>query len=127
MHSFRNIYGRLSRITCFLFAIHIFNLSINPSDKEPDFAPEDLSINYIESVTEFLAEVVFGFTNAFEEYDEHDEGSGALDFCKDFYITEAPFAIRCTTIKEASPQYFIKDTQDQISLTSEITSPPPKA
>ncbi|HEY5749785.1 MAG TPA: hypothetical protein VIU12_27145 [Chryseolinea sp.] len=87
MHLAPSKYGRFTRIVCFLFAVHLFNFSIDPRDRQANYMPEDLSINDIESLTEFFAEVLFSMGNAFEERDEPDaEDGSSLDFSKVFLV-----------------------------------------
>lgn len=127
MHLIRNKYAGITRIICFVFALHILNMSIDPRDPQPDSVPEDLTINEIESITEFFAEVVFGIKNAFAEHDERDANdSGTLDLCKIFFITqqaaqpaEVPGRIVVTLFSiytEAVPSQLVRD----------IIPPPPK-
>lgn len=52
--------------------LYLFNISVDAADQNPQFIPEDLSINDQESVLEILVEKVFGFENAFVEYDDAD-------------------------------------------------------
>src|SRR5215211_2214802 len=59
-----------------LLAMHILNLSIDAPDIRPDYIPEDLSYNDIESMTEFVLEDVFDIANAMSEQDEHDDQDG---------------------------------------------------
>lgn len=54
--------------------LHFINVSIDIVDPSPSYIPEDLSYNDQESVIEFIFEKVLGFTNAFEEYDDNDNG-----------------------------------------------------
>jgi hypothetical protein len=114
---------------CFLLALHIFNFSIDPRDPHPDNIPEDLSFNDIESITEFLTEVVFGWANVFEEHDEHDSNEGgALDFFK-CYISEGSITATSTNTYHALDicKFRIRNSADISSITIDITSPPPKA
>jgi hypothetical protein len=127
MHLIRNTYGHTSRIICFLFAVHLFNFSIDPRDPQANFVPEDLSVNDIESFTEFLAEVLFGIDNAFAERDEPDtDDGGALDFTKVFFVNHAaqlvPAFFATVRIK-----YLILDSVDFAPLAKVINAPPPRA
>lgn len=81
MKFFRN--NIISRIFCFLMAIHIFNLSVDTKDAAPDCIAEDLTFNDQETIVELLLEKVIGIDNAISEQDEPDEeDGGALDFKK---------------------------------------------
>jgi hypothetical protein len=120
--------SRLARIFSVIMALHIFNLSMDGRDANPDSVPEDLTFNDIESITEFFAEVVFNFTNAFEEHDEADttEG-GVLDFYK-FYCSPPSSVVDDVTVKpQSSDKFLIRNTEGVLSLSREVVSPPPKA
>jgi hypothetical protein len=128
MHLLRNTYGRFSRIICFLFAVHLFNFSIDPKDVQDDFVPEDLTINDIESITEFIAETVFGWENAFEEHDEPDpDDGGSLDFCKIFFVNQGEAVAVSSTSETVRVKYFIWDPLAFAALPRSILAPPPKA
>ncbi|MCF1196034.1 MULTISPECIES: hypothetical protein [Mangrovimonas] len=53
-------------------ALYLLNISVDPSDIQPHWIPEDLSFNDQESIVEIVIEKVLGFENAFEEYDDND-------------------------------------------------------
>ena len=127
MSELRNSYGRLSRIICFLLAVHLFNFSIDPQDRQPDFTSEDLSINDIESITEFLAEVVFGLDNFFAEHDEADNNEGALDFSKAFFLNGCLHHAILSSYTTVVTRYLVEDSSCFSILAREISSPPPEA
>ncbi len=52
--------------------LYLLNLSVDPVDTTPHYIPEDLSVNDQESVIELIVEQLFGFENAFQEFDDHD-------------------------------------------------------
>lgn len=52
--------------------LYFLNTSVDTIDPNPEYIPEDLSINEQESVVEILLEKVLGFENAIVEYDDHD-------------------------------------------------------
>ncbi len=62
-------YRAFCRILCCILALHLLNYSIDPQD--PEFVPEDISFNEIESIAELVAEV-FGLEAFFEDFDEND-------------------------------------------------------
>lgn len=121
-------YGRFYRIFCLIFALHFLNLSIDPKDPDPDSIPEDLTINDIESIAEFFAEVVFGWKNAFEEQDERDGDQGnALDFFK-FYCSNHSVSITQHTFSlSLSLKFHIRNSDTIIAPVKDIHSPPPRA
>lgn len=119
---------RITRIICLVFALHILNLSIDPNDPEPDFAGEDITINEIESFTEFFAEIVLGFENAFAEHDEHDSSNGAtLDFFKVFFVTQHIAGSTDTSFTTVRTKFFIYAERCHSQLIRDINPPPPKA
>lgn len=128
MLTIRNTYATLSKVICFLFAVHIFNLSVDPRDIKPAFIPEDLTINDIESLVEFFAEEVFDLKNAFAEHDEADDHTGnTVDFNKLYFCLndsgDMPQRNGIPTVKE----YFIDAAHSLSFQTIEISSPPPRA
>lgn len=128
MGTIRSKYGRLTHIACFVFALHILNMSIDPKDPKPDSIPEDLTINDIESIAEFFAEVVFGIKNAFAEHDEHDNDEGrTVDICKVFFVTQqAAHSVNAEFIPFRAP-FFIYSDKAATQPVRDIAPPPPKA
>jgi hypothetical protein len=120
-------YARLYRIACLLLALHFFNLSIDARDPNPDSIPEDLTFNDIESVTEFVAEVLFGSHNAFEEHDERDsDEGGSLDFYK-FYCSNQPVLITQHAFSlPLSPEFYVRNSDNVLAPVKDIHSPPPR-
>jgi hypothetical protein len=119
-------YVRSYRIFCLLFALHFLNLSIDSKDRHPDFIPEDLSFNDIESVTEFIAEVVFGWHDAFQEHDEDDsDGHETIDFYK-FYVSKTAETIATHKISNDNDSFVLKNSGDALGPQKDIHSPPPR-
>ncbi len=52
--------------------LFLLNISVDSADPNPEYIPEDLSINDQESIVEIVAEQVLGYEDAFKEYDEND-------------------------------------------------------
>jgi hypothetical protein len=128
MHTIRKTNGTLTRIICLLFALHIFNLSIDPKDPEPAFMPEDISVNDIESLSEFFAEVVLGLNDSFAEHDEADDGGSiALDICKVFFARSDDWHLIVANSRATPVHYFSYNTDSLPLLAREIDSPPPRA
>jgi hypothetical protein len=119
----------ISRFLCFVFALHIFNVSIDTPDAQPDYIAEDLSINDIESVVEFVLEDVLQINNAIAEYDESDnddkpgfEAKKTVSFYPSIqfnFLIQAPlnYTNAETPYNKALPSDYISD----------IVPPPPKA
>jgi len=61
-----------------LMAFHLFNCTIDAPDLTPPGLPEDLSYNEMETVTEFIAEIIFGLDDFFPENDEDDSGDKTI-------------------------------------------------
>lgn len=127
MESTHKSYAFFYRIGCLLLALHFFNISIDPKDPHPDFVPENLSINDIESLTEFLAEVVFGWGNAFVEHEEHDsEGKETVD-CFKFFFSKSAVTIVVGKYGGKSSNFLAKHSAVAVGPYKDIHSPPPRA
>lgn len=118
------------RFFCLLMAFHIFNCSVDAPDMLPNYIPEDLSYNDMESVVEIVLEKIFDIENAVSEHDENDTEEGnSLSLKKDF-----SFHYRNTLEKikffynelhiVALANY---DEQYSSQFHPEIVPPPPKA
>lgn len=59
-----------SRLLWALLGLYFLNISVDTADLNPEFMPEDLSINDQESIIELVAEKVLGYEDAFQEYDD---------------------------------------------------------
>jgi hypothetical protein len=108
-------------------ALHILNYSVDTPDAQPDYIPEDLTYNDMESILEVLLENVFGIQNAIAEHDENDTGS--FEIKKQFsFFYHTKFKINqifdngLTVI--VSNNYFVKFPS---LFHPEIVPPPPKA
>jgi len=118
------------RLIWFFMAIHIFNLSVDTRDAKPDYVPEDLSFNDLESVAEIVLEHVLDFNNAFSEHDENDsEDGGSLEIKKEIlfchkYKFDCFRFFRCN-IKLLYSDNYIEQYSSQFH--PEIVPPPPKA
>lgn len=99
----------ISRIICFAFALHILNVSIDSPDAQPDSIAEDLSVNDIETMTEFVLETVLNIDNAIAEHDEPDESDGSSLGMKkmDFYFQRA--ALKAIAREHILPQPVFSD------------------
>ena len=118
------------RIVCLTLAFHIFNFSVDTPDAKPDYIPEDLTYNDIESVAELVLEKVLNIENAIAEHDENDtEDGNSFDLKKDFVYFHR------TKIKNdkifdnglhiiASTEY---NEQYSSQFHPEIVPPPPKS
>jgi hypothetical protein len=111
-------------------AVHIFNCSVDTPDAQPDYVPEDLTYNDMESVVEIVLENVFNIKNAISEYDENDSDDGrSFEIKKPFNF----FYYRNIKIYKAFnneltvnfPTTYLEKFSSQFH--SEIEPPPPKA
>lgn len=59
-------------------ALHIFNCTIDAPDLTLPNMPEDLSYNEMETITEFVAEVLLGLDNFFPEHEDGDHDDTML-------------------------------------------------
>lgn len=55
-----------------LLGLYFLNISVDTTDFNPDYLPEDLSINDQESIIEIVVEKVLGYEDAIREYDDND-------------------------------------------------------
>jgi len=118
------------RIVWVFMALHILNCSIDSPDAQPDYVPENLSYNDIESVAELIIEQIMGFDNIIPEQDEHDtEDGGSISIAKILFYCQ-PFSIFSLTTTEAvlpsaeRPIHY-RDTYAS-QFHPEIVPPPPK-
>lgn len=72
----------IKKIILLTVCFHIINSSIDAPDVLPEWAPEDLSYNEIESVTEWLVEVVFANNNFLQEHDDQDDNKKKIQLKK---------------------------------------------
>lgn len=118
------------RLVCLMLAFHIFNFSVDTPDAKPDYIPEDLTYNDIESVAELVLEKVLNIENAIAEHDENDtEDGNSFDLKKDF-VYYLRTKIENDKIFDnglhiiASTDY---DEQYSSQFHPEIVPPPPKS
>ncbi|MCE2995316.1 MAG: hypothetical protein ACK5RG_12785 [Cyclobacteriaceae bacterium] len=115
----------LKSFIVWVLLIQIINISIDPldpvSDKLGRFTlQEDLSINEIESIYEFVSEQCLGVD--IPENDEDDENG----FVKimDFYF--APSCVEIKSQYQSPVSSFFTKEQRLTSISLDLTSPPPK-
>jgi len=121
-------YGISTRLICALLAAYFLNFSIDTSDLAPDSIPEDLSVNDIESVAEFVAEEVLDYNNTFTEHDERDaEDKGVRNFGKLFCPLVPQLLLKCHLRISSNTGTPIPDENFPASRCCEVASPPPRA
>jgi hypothetical protein len=124
---FRYRHTTFARLICLLLALHLLNLSIDPRDAQPDSVPEDLSLNDIETITEFFAEVILNRVDAFQEHDEKDNGDGGAVDAYKYFCSNNSIVIKCSPITLSSPQKFHSRNLVKIESPSvNIIIPPPR-
>lgn len=127
MNFFRN--HIVSKIFCFVFAMHIFNICIDTPDAQPDWMPEDLSVNDIESVVEFILEDVLKINNAIAEHDEADNQDGnTLEMKKaNFFFQNFSFKLIIAESTSAKVASFDYKTPFYLNKYNDILIQPPEA
>lgn len=127
MRSHRKEFPVVTRAFAFLMALYLFNFSIDSRDAYSDAVAEDLSVNDIESVYEFLTEGVLGVENAVEEHDEHDqEEGGSFEFKKDYVSLTCPKVQLLPLTGPASQRSPIDYSEPLVDRATKINSPPPR-
>lgn len=118
------------RLLCLFMAIHIFNWSVDAPDAQPDYIPEDLSYNDMESVAEILLEKVFDIKDAISEHDEKDTNDGiGVEYKKDFFYKNETTILNNKIFDYGFHIIALNDYDGQYisQFHLEIVPPPPKA
>lgn len=88
---------------------YLLNLSVDPVDSTPRYIPEDLSINDQESIIELVIEKLFGFDNAFKEFDDNDTHDHSkkitvkIDLMTPFSVVSRPEIASISLVKPQFP------------------------
>ena len=111
-------------------ALHILNCSIDSPDAQPDYIPENLNYNDIESVTELVIEQIMGFDNVIPEQDEHDtEDGGSISIAKILFYCQHISIFSLTITQDVLPSaeclIHYRNTYNS-QFHHEIVPPPPK-
>lgn len=113
-------------------AFHVINMSVDAPDGY-SFAVqsgpgEDLSVNDIESVSEWILEEWLGFTDAVPEHDEPDNDSSLTELEQDYIFTPSfvftPFPSSISYLTTAVPSF---ESHSVPTPVAEIVAPPPNA
>ena len=115
----------LSRICRFALLILLINISIDPRDNALGNAPEDLTLNDIESMAEFICEEVFGLTGAFQESDEADSETVSSNVQKVFFVSNK-LEVKLSSVVTLFINFVIENTATIDLFKSEISIPPPR-
>lgn len=112
---------------CLLFALHLFNISVDIPDEHHEFHVENLSYNDQESIVEFFVEKILGYENAFEEKDDvdHEDESSTVNafhfFLDTDHLNVAPALISKSITRTLFYYPFHKWNKPYL----EVPSPPP--
>jgi hypothetical protein len=128
MQAFRQ--NIIFRLFWLFMAVHIFNFSVDTPDAQPDYVPEDLTFNDMESVLEIILEEVLNIENAIAEYDEKDTADGSSFEIKkpfSFFLQrnikiDRIFGTKQTVVVQTN---YVEQFSSQFH--PEIVPPPPKA
>lgn len=128
MYRFRQHF--IFRLFWLFMAVHVINCSIDAPDAMPDYVPEDLTYNDMESIAEIIFEQVFNIKDAFAEHDENDTEDGSSFSVKKETIHSLINEVEVNKFFEneyliiASTFY---DEQYSLQFHPEIEPPPPRA
>ncbi|WP_143083845.1 hypothetical protein [Flexibacter flexilis] len=119
------------RVLWLLMGLHILNYSVDSPDKQPNYVPEDLSYNDMESIAEIVLEQFLDIDDAMAEHDEDDDESGS-SFSKkrtfDVFVCHKfiKVVIGCPCYRDIT---FLSTYTEQFfeQFNAEIIPPPPKA
>jgi hypothetical protein len=109
-------------------AFYFINTSVDTADPNPEYIPEDLTINDQESIIELVVEQFLGYENAFVEYDDHDtedhnkKSNVKLDYFSQYKV-DSNFKRYC---EESTRQKFPDFADRLLTLSIRPDTPPPK-
>jgi hypothetical protein len=118
------------RLFWLFMAVHIFNCSVDTPDAQPDYVPEDLTYNDMESVVEIVLENVLDIKDAIAEHDENDTEEGnSFNIKKDFSFHNRSKVEKINIFDNGLHITASTDYKEQFSsqFHPEIVPPPPKA
>jgi hypothetical protein len=116
----------IHRTLAFLLALYIFNFSIDSQDAQPDHLGEDLSHNDIESIAEFIVEIIFDVADAFNEHDEKDNYDGTTGFYKYCCSSTLTEVENLSPFIELSAEFETRYAGVLEDPSVKITAPPPR-
>lgn len=110
-------------------ALYMFNFSVDAPDWHPDYMPEDLTINDMESIVEIVLEKIAKIENAIPEHEEKDGEHKSLSTLKkalDLYqhYTLIRLIHRDVTVSSSKSPWQQERFAEQ--NRPEIFSPPPE-
>jgi hypothetical protein len=110
-----------------LLALYFLNISIDA--QEPIIFRENLSVNEQESVVEFIAEIVFGYSSAFLELKDLEDETN-LQFSKKqlfFFFGFTAFEVQAVPALNPSNQTRLILNQPIFPGHTSIDAPPPQS
>lgn len=114
----------------FLMALHILNLSVDSPDPRPDYIPEDLSFNDMESIVEIVLEQMLDIEDAVPETDDDDTSRSLLvktNFQPVYYQQQIDIQFKFDGQIAISNKSFFYYNAYSEQFHSEVVPPPPKA
>lgn len=109
-------------------SIYLLNISVDASDPNPDYIPEDLTFNDQESIIEIFVEKVLGFEDAINEYDDRDaedhnsKNSTKIDLLAQFLVNYCNVQLIIEAEKQKLPDVKTNLTNGFLQLDT----PPPQ-
>lgn len=127
MESIRN--SLFSKILWGFMGLYFLNISVDATDPNPEYIPEDLTFNDQESIIEFILEKVLGYEDAIQEYDDYDSEDHNTK-----KNSKIDFLVYLDSDNEAKSHFWLTEKKNNFLDYSshlangfkEIDSPPPK-
>ena len=117
------------KVICLLLAFQIFNCSVDIQDFHPNYVPEDLNYNEMESIVEIIAEKVLSIDNFSIEYDESESEETTSAFSKkilDHFIPQTNSELPYPATIEFIREYLSGSCHFVLKVFPDIDSPPPQ-
>jgi hypothetical protein len=111
-------------------ALQILNLSVDPPDMHPDYVPEDLSYNDMESIVEIVLEQLLDIEDAIPEQDDDDSSRALLtkiNFQSFYFPLQLGLSLMLSNgdINQLYKHIWYTDTYTE-QFHPEVVPPPPK-
>lgn len=108
--------------------LFLLNISVDTKDLNPEYIPEDLSINDQESIIEIVVEKVLGYEDAFKEYDDHDteDHKQKTNLKIDLFSSYKSDCIIKQSFIETKKQKFLDYSTFLTNGFQKLDTPPPK-
>lgn len=108
--------------------LYLLNISVDSPDPNPEYIPEDLSINDQESIIEVVVEKILGFEDALEEYDDHDSEDHNKKKLVEIVVFAQQIIVSITkeSIIETIKEQFTDYNPYLTSGFQKLDTPPPK-